>query len=99
MPYKSKVKDRIYHREYMRRKRFNSKRQSEATGFNFVKPFVKPSKARGSKAKSRDDLMTELPGGEAMWGFDETQGEPLDDSLKTDLPGGEAWWGFDDTKK
>ena len=95
MPYRSKVESRLYQREYKRRLRgFYNKPERRAVKPNSVKPFVKP--ARQSKALA--DLRTDLPGGECIWGWDDTQGEPPDDSLRTDLPGGDCWWGFNDTK-
>lgn len=105
MPYKSKVKKRIYQRELMRRRRgSNNNTRSSFTLPDIVRPSVRPSKGGKGKpivrpsSKARDDLRTDLPGGECIWGWDESQGEPMDDSLRTDLPGGECVWGFDDTK-
>lgn len=79
MPYKSKIKKRIYQRELMRRRRgsnFNAR-----GGFTLpetVSPSVRPGKAGKGKrtvrppGKARDDLRTDLPGGECWWGIADT---------------------------
>ena len=100
MPYKSIIAKRVYQREYMRRRRSNIKVETKAGNGINVRPKVRPSVRPKAKANTlRDDLRVDLPGGEAVWGYDETGGARLDDDLRTDLPGGEAIWGFDETKK
>jgi len=63
MPYKSKAKKRAYQRKYMRRRRAEEKAESERE--NDIRP-VKPV------LRARRDLVVHLPGGEEIYGFEET---------------------------
>lgn len=69
MPYKSIVAKRVYQREYMRRRRSNIKGENQVGNDINVRPNVRP-KVKGTRL--RDDLRVDLPGGEAVWGYDET---------------------------
>jgi len=70
MPYKSIVAKRVYQREYMRRRRSNIKGTIKAGNDNNVRPNVRP---KAKVTRLRDDLRVDLPDGEAIWGFDETE--------------------------
>ncbi len=74
MPYKSKAKRRIYQRELMRRRRgSNITGESKYNSQRNVRPDVRPSPQETKRRAGKgDDLRTDLPGGEAMWGFEET---------------------------
>lgn len=79
MPYKSRVRRRIYQRELMRQRRgSNNNTRSGFTLPESVSPSVSPGKAgRGKRtvrpsSKARDDLRTDLPGGECWWGIADT---------------------------
>ncbi len=74
MPFKSKVRKRIYQREYMRRRRgSNTTAKSEAKPPESVSPNVRPKRQRDVRPRVRDDLFTDLGNGEGWWGWDESQ--------------------------